>query len=315
MNRFTVFRPITSSAFRADYIDEERKCCEDLGFKYYFQEKPETNNSVIILSNSNLKFEHVKDQLKQTKLIIHANSGFDNLLPFADQLENIPVILGNEIRVEAVAEFYLRCLLTTPRPWREDWDEKRIFNRKLLNEMKALIIGMGPIGINTKIKLEAFGTTVESVDPYAESTYKKLSDAPIESFDIVILATSLNPTSKHIVNSAVFNRMKNTVIFLNAARAEVVNTPDLIYFLKHNPTASAFIDVYDVEPWTESPFPNLNVYQSSHIAGVSLTLQLRQLHFIKKTLEQFRALTLELFIKQNKMKLLNERKTKEGFYI
>lgn len=143
------------------------------------------------------------------------------------------------------------------------------------------IIGLGHIGQKLAGCCKAFDMTVlgcghkpldipgvELVEPdqlYARS-------------DIVSVHVPLLPSTRHMIDSAVFSRMKPSALLVNTARGAIINEADLIEALRTHTIAGACLDVYEQEPLSEdSPLRDLpNVILTPHTAGLPDSVRFHQ---------------------------------------
>lgn len=245
-----------------------------------------SEGDVIILTNSQTDFESLpSDLLKRVKLIVHANSGYDNIsLKFVEH-HPFPIVVGNELRAEAVATYVLSCLYqeTSTPPFSKIWDKRRQWPRKLLSELNILILGHGHIGEKVANSLKAIGAQVQIDDPY-----KNLKADRIENADVLLPLMSLNPTSRARVDSKFLSQLKEDILIINAARGALIETAPLVSFLKSNPRARAYLDVFENEPADINQFRKLeNVHTSSHVAGVYTSLDQRLIEFEARVIKDF----------------------------
>ncbi|MFT6603926.1 MAG: phosphoglycerate dehydrogenase-like enzyme, partial [Bacteriovoracaceae bacterium] len=62
-------------------------------------------------------------------------------------------------------------------------------------------------------------------------------------------------------------------LLVNGARGKLVDQKDLLESLRAMKGATAFLDVFESEPFRSEEFSNVpNLYKSSHVAGVSRNL-------------------------------------------
>lgn len=66
--------------------------------------------------------------------------------------------------------------------------------------------------------------------------------------DVLVVALPANAETHHIMNADVFAAMKETAIFINIARGDVVDEAALVAALTANSIAGAGLDVYEFEP-------------------------------------------------------------------
>lgn len=246
----------------------------------------ETNPDILI-SNTLFDFKktNIKELNKTTKLIIHPNSGYDNFpVDFVEESQ-FPIIVGNPIRAHAVAQYSFSALLQRYQNIQKhsEWQSGRNWPRPLLSSLNILIIGKGHIGSILEKMCSAFEANPDFLDP------DKNLHITDKVYDVIILATSLNKTSKGLVNQKFLDKhLKSDGTIINGARGKLIDSNSLINFLGTNPNSWAFLDVFEIEPEGISSFSKLsNVTTTSHIAGVSIDLDDKMIGFEKEILSSF----------------------------
>ena len=68
------------------------------------------------------------------------------------------------------------------------------------------------------------------------------------SADFILLAVTLNPSTKHLINAETIAKMKQGVRIINISRGAVVDTEALCDALESGKVAYAAMDVTDPEP-------------------------------------------------------------------
>ncbi len=284
----------------------ERQVMEGLtGVRYFGTGDPlPDSGEVVLITNTHTDLGRWTQLRPRTKAVIHPNSGFDNLID-ADWSE-VPTLLGNEIRAEAVAQWTLAALLQNLIPVRHHshWPKDRRWDRPLLSSLKVLVIGMGPVGSLISESLAALGATPQRSDPYLGFELSLH-----QRFDVVILACSLNPSSRHLINEAFLAQQGDDFLLINPARGELVDEKALRDFFRRHPRARAVLDVHAQEPypanyWSDWP----QVIATPHVAGVSGGLIARMLEFEARALRAVLEHNLPTFA------LLEKRKTSQGYY-
>lgn len=275
-----VYRTAASSYQNSQFLSKEKKILEEIpGVKYIQSLKDiERDYPFILITNTHTNPEEIsKLVLDNTLLVIHPNSGHDNFKREFVKESPFPIVLGHPIRANAVVEYTLSCLFHnfTAIDNHSHWSTNRIWNRKLLRDQKALIIGHGHIGKILTQSLMPLCREVKVYDPHVPSSAFEgtlLSEYSEEMFDgvsILIMASDLNPTSKHMINSKVLKRLNTQNIIINPARGDLIVEDDLIKYLQKNPKSSCYLDVFSKEPFNPGYLNELkNVNKTSHIAGV-----------------------------------------------
>jgi len=143
---------------------------------------------------------------------------------------------------------------------------------------KLGIIGYGHIGSQVSVLAESFGLSVVYYD-----VMKKLSlgnahqveslEQLLSQSDFITLHVPETPDTKDMIAKEQFDQMKKGSHFINASRGSVVVIEDLVSALKSKQIAGCAVDVFPVEPASnserfETPLQGLeNVILTPHIGG------------------------------------------------
>ncbi len=138
------------------------------------------------------------------------------------------------------------------------------------------IVGVGNIGKLVKDKAEALGMHPILNDPPLSETgqidHRSLQEAL--ACDVVTLHTPLTtegpyPTY-HLLNEHTFKWVQPSVIFINAARGEVVDSDALMKVITHKQIGPTVLDVWEHEPDIDWNLFEAVTLGTPHIAGHSL---------------------------------------------
>lgn len=153
------------------------------------------------------------------------------------------------------------------------------------------IVGMGRIGRELARRLVAFETATVYFDvvPLEPEEERRLGvtrvDLPdlLGQSDIISLHLPLSPATERIIGAAEFGRMKDQAIFLNTARAELVD-PTALRAAVLDGKIRVGLDVYPTEPpdFTDPIFSAPGTLFTPHIAGVTWEAQQR---FLEETVK------------------------------
>ncbi|MBV9897129.1 MAG: hydroxyacid dehydrogenase [Chloroflexi bacterium] len=143
------------------------------------------------------------------------------------------------------------------------------------------IVGLGDIGSLAARLFSAFETTVIAYDPYVRYVYDaslrptpmvemvRTLDELLRRSDLITVHVPLTDETFHMFSAEQFKQMKPTAFFMNYSRGKVVDEPALADALETQQIAGAAIDVFEVEPATDSVLLGLpNCIVTPHIAGV-----------------------------------------------
>jgi len=136
------------------------------------------------------------------------------------------------------------------------WNDRANYQGTEISGATLGIIGFGGAGRELRRLVEPFGMRVLVYDPFvADSVLAEravvraasLEDLCSQS-DYISVHCLLNEQTKGIINKDLFNLMKPSAYFINAARGPIVNETDLIGALESGKIAGAGLDVFDTEP-------------------------------------------------------------------
>ncbi len=237
------------------------------------------------------------DCAKKAKLMQILSAGYDRLDVPALAAAGIPLATNGGANAPTVAEHALMLMLAVYRKLplhHSSLKEGRWLGHRevlSLNELRGKqvgIVGFGKIGREVARMVNGFLAKVAYYDVYpASSTVERelkaqrmeLDDLLMTS-DIVTVHTPLNDSSAGLINSNSFSIMKPTSVLINTARGPAVVETDLIEALKEGRIAGAGLDVYEIEPMTDSPlFLMDNVVVTPHTAGATIDTWWRRLDF------------------------------------
>jgi D-3-phosphoglycerate dehydrogenase len=148
-----------------------------------------------------------------------------------------------------------------------------------LSECVLGVVGVGTIGKAVIRRARAFGMNILGND-IIEVDHVFLAENGVEMTglddllsraDFVSLNCDLNPTSRHLMSSHSFMKMKPSAILINTARGPIVDELALIDALQTGRIAGAALDVYESEPLpANSPLIKMdNVMLAPHNANSS----------------------------------------------
>lgn len=175
-----------------------------------------------------------------------------------------------------------------------EWNKKARLSE--LNGSTALIIGPGAIGSEIGRILQAFDVYTIGCNrsgeeaPYMDETHF-LGDVAqyLPKADIVISMLPSTKYTKHLLGYEHFELMKESAIFMNFGRGDVVDTNVLVQVMEEKLIGHAVLDVYEVEPLpADSRLWKLeNVTLSPHFSSHSSRYVERSLDIFKPNLHKW----------------------------
>ena len=221
---------------------------------------------------------------KNLKIVARHGAGYNNVdLEAADEL-GIWVTNAPDSTTNSVAEFTLGAIIAVAKRsflLNKAIKENNFFYKNThkgvdLMGKKLAIIGFGRIG-RAVAKKAHDGLEMELIayDPYAKPEtipdYVTLVDweTAFKTADFVSLHMPLTKDNRGFIGRKEFEMMKPDAYFVNCARGEVVNEPELIQALNEGQIAGAFVDVYEQEPpVVDNPLLSMeNVSVTPHMAS------------------------------------------------
>ncbi|HLK60481.1 MAG TPA: NAD(P)-dependent oxidoreductase [Chthonomonadaceae bacterium] len=190
----------------------------------------------------------------------------DVLLTITPGATDLPVAGG----VLAMMLALSRRLFTKDRLVREGrWSERAYYQGTEIAGKVLGIVGFGGAGRELRRLIAPFGMRVLAYDPFvsdallAEHQAQRAStlEALFAQSDYVSLHCLLNEETRGLIDQRLFDLMKPTAYFFNAARGPIVNEADLIAALQGGRIAGAGLDVFEQEP----PAPDNPLLQMENV--------------------------------------------------
>ena len=270
-------------------------------FHKKLEEAELADTDILVTYGTDLNDERIA-MLKQVRWIFVASAGLELMPAQAIAERGIYVSNVRGIHKKPMAESILAHILSYKRALREIYEHqtRAEWNNRLqqseLNGSAALILGPGAIGQEIGRILQAFevhtigcNTTGEPVSHMNET--HRIADLlqELPKADIVISILPSTEKTHHLLKREHFEAMKQSAMFLNFGRADVVETDVLIEALEQGQIAHAVLDVYDEEPLpaTSKLWAMSNVVISPHVSSHSSRYVERSLEIFKPSLREY----------------------------
>ncbi|KAH0503810.1 Glyoxylate reductase/hydroxypyruvate reductase [Microtus ochrogaster] len=208
------------------------------------------------------------------KVISTFSVGVDHLALDEIKKRGIRVGYTPGVLTDATAELAVSLLLTTSRRLPEAIEEWRLEHVEPIVDVRLRTLaehcrhrGAGahrweqavdslPLGQAIARRLKSFGVqrflyTGRQPRPQEAAEFQAefvpIAQLAAES-DFIVVACSLTPDTRGLCNKDFFQKMKNTAVFINISRGDVVNQDDLYQALTSGQIAAAGLDVTTPEP-------------------------------------------------------------------
>ena len=217
-----------------------------------------------LFSTGNIKInEELLAKAPNLKVIAQASVGYDNIDIAACNARNIPVGNTPGVLVDAVADLAYALILDSARKIvlaydhvkSGKWGENKPFGLATDLTNKTLgVVGMGDIGSAiaerakaSKMKIVYHNRNRRADDEALGATYVTF-DELLAQADFIVIAVTLNPTTKGMFNKEAFAKMKDGARIVNISRGAVIDTEAMYEALLSGKLAHAAMDVTDPEP-------------------------------------------------------------------
>ena len=150
----------------------------------------------------------------------------------------------------------------------------------------AGLVGLGAVGRALQWRLEGLGLSVIAYDPYNDQARHSL-DELLDAADIVSLHAPVTDDTVGMIGADQFAAMRDGVVFLNTARAQLHDTDALVDALTSGKVSAAGLDhfVGEILP-ADHPLTGLpNVVLTPHIGGATWNTEARQAQMVADGLE------------------------------
>jgi len=284
---------------KADLISEFPQI--DFVFDTKLNELHLSDCEVLVTYGEDLTEERI-ELAQKVKWIFVASAGLEKMPAKAIVSRGIYVSNVRGIHKKPMTESILAHILSLKRglPQIYKQKEQKVWSKKMqlteLNGSTAVILGPGAIGQEIGRILQAFGvytigcnTNGESVSYMNETERLANLDKVISRGDIIISMLPSTEDTRGLLKSEHFKLMKESAIFMNFGRGDLVSEKVLVEALKNKEITHAVLDVYEMEPLSESSvlWELDNVTLSPHISSHSSRYVERSLEIFKPSLREW----------------------------
>ena len=237
------------------------------------------------------------------RLVMHSAGTVKQLVPVDSITRGLQVSRANDSLAESVAEFTVGAIIMARRNafaaanrYRHGQPLLAITSQRELKGSTVGIIGASAIGRRVMQLLQPFGVRILLADPYATPAIASAHNATLTDLDtllsqsdIVSLHAPVTEQTIGMLGAAQFAAMQNGALFVNTARARLIDSNALLSELQTG-RINALIDVTEPhEPLpVDSPFFQLeNCVILPHMAAVTRDARLRQSQIVVDEITRF----------------------------
>ncbi|MDF1508141.1 D-2-hydroxyacid dehydrogenase [Robertmurraya sp. DFI.2.37] len=234
--------------------------------------------------------------------IMVMSAGLDKMPLAACHKKGIIITNARGVHKIPMAEYALGMMLQYVKQARVLWSneqeekwERRVPMEELCGKT-ILILGVGAIGGEIARLAKAFrmntigvnrtGNPVEFVDELCQ-----LDDIStvVGKADFIVSVLPSTPETTHLLTYEHFKLMKNTSVFINIGRGDLVEEDTLFEVMKNKEIAHLFLDVFAVEPLPEGhPFWQMEqVTVTPHLSSLTKNYLPRSFEIFEKNLHTY----------------------------
>jgi D-3-phosphoglycerate dehydrogenase / 2-oxoglutarate reductase len=212
----------------------------------------------------------ILESANRLKIIGRAGVGVDNIDVDTATEKGIIVVNSPEGNTIAAAEHTVALMMSMARhiPQADKscksnkWERANFLGTEL-NAQILGVVGLGKIGQRVAKVAQALGMKLLGYDPFV--SYEKAEELGIKKVELEEIFTQSDFITLHVpktkdtlnlINKDSIAKMKDGVRIINCARGGLINEQDLADAINSGKVAGAGIDVFDIEPCTESPLHN-----------------------------------------------------------
>jgi glyoxylate reductase len=224
----------------------------------------------------------VLDAGADLEIVANIAAGYENVDIAHAKARGMVVTNTPDVLTEAVAELTWALILAAARrvgegerlvrrgEWK-GWALDFMLGMELRGKQLGLI-GRGRIATAVAAKAPAFGMQpVFAARPGRPARPDEVSlDQLLLSSDVVTLHTTMNESTRHLIDLRALARMKRSAILVNTSRGPVVDEEALAWALRERLIAGAALDVYEREPEVALALMSLeNVVLAPHLGSAT----------------------------------------------
>lgn len=201
------------------------------------------------------------------QVVGRAGIGVDNIDLDAATEQGVLVVNAPNANTISAAEHTMALLLAQARRVPEAdqslrsgrWD-RELFQGMELHGKTLGVLGLGKIGTLVAQRASSFGMTIIAYDPYvAVNRAQRLGVELLpltEVFaraDVITIHLPRNAETENLITTESIATMRDGVRIINVARGGIINEADLADAVESGKVGGAGVDVFEVEPSTDSP--------------------------------------------------------------
>jgi phosphoglycerate dehydrogenase-like enzyme len=290
---------------KEEFVYDLRKHFPDVEFTFFKKiseaEEALPDAEIIVTMGEDLTDRHIEGA-RRLKWIMVTSAGLEKMPFEAIRKKGIMLTNARGIHKVPMAEFTLGLMLQHAKQLGSvlKQEEEGIWSRRLpaseLNGASLLVLGAGAIGSEIARLAKAFnmktagvnstGKMVEHFDQmFTLRTYKEF----LPHADYLVAVLPSTDDTKYILKSEHFDEMKDTAVFINIGRGDLVEESVLLDAVKTKKIGHIFLDVFEQEPLpADHPFwEEEGISVTPHLSSITKMYMPRAFDIFKRNLKAY----------------------------
>ncbi|MGF3105001.1 D-2-hydroxyacid dehydrogenase [Rossellomorea sp. DUT-2] len=291
---------------KEEFISDLKNSFQEVEFLFYKKikeaEKELPEAEVIVTMGEDLTDFHI-EKSKKCKWIMVTSAGLEKMPFKAIKKRGILVTNARGIHRIPMAEFTIGLILQHAKQLQAVWNQEKdsVWSRRLptseLHEASILILGAGAIGGEIARLAKAFHMKVTGVNSsgtpaeHFDSMFTlKTFQTELANADYILSVLPSTEKTKHLLQVEHFEQMKDTAVFINIGRGNLVEESVLLEVSEKKLIQHMYLDVFDKEPLPKDhPFwENECITVTPHLSSITKKYMPRALEVFKKNLTTYR---------------------------
>ena len=196
-----------------------------------------------------------------------AGIGLDNVDVAAATAQGVMVVNAPQSNIVSAAEHTMALLLASARNVAQAhaalvdgrWERSKWEGVELVDKTLG-VVGLGRIGKLVADRAKGFGMRLVAYDPFVSEDRARQMGVELLDLDQVVAESDFltvhlpkTPETSGLINRDLLVKAKPSLRIVNVARGGIVHEQDLADCLNDGIIAGAALDVFSIEPMTESP--------------------------------------------------------------
>ncbi|MBW3110506.1 D-2-hydroxyacid dehydrogenase [Bacillus sp. MCCB 382] len=290
---------------KEEFVSDLKNSFPEAEFHFYKKVKEAehelANAEVIVTMGEDLTDDHI-ERSEKCKWIMVTSAGLEKMPLDAIKRRGILVTNARGIHKIPMAEFSIGLMLQHAKQLQSVWEQEKqaVWSRRLptseLYEASLLILGAGAIGGEIARLAKAFRMNVSGVNSTGSDADHFDKMFTLDTFreqlpkaDYIISVLPSTARTKAILKVDHFEEMKDTAVFINIGRGDLVEESVLLEVAEKKAIGHMYLDVFDQEPLPEGhPFwTKEGITVTPHLSSITKKYMPRALEIFKKNLSTY----------------------------